>query len=166
MKSDTNQTFKPCRTESKNPQVDWESVWSLANLDGLCSIDKTFLWRMLHNIHPTQERLHRLEMRNAPTSICNHCNLNSIDNLSHSLISCTNNTQVSDWLLKVVRPHVPQPVPAELVLLHLGHIEEDMKLPLVLFLLKFWIKFGQAERKRKGPSSIKHALKLKQELRF
>ena len=131
MDSDTEQIYKPCRTEIRNPHVEWESVWALANLDGLCSTDKTFLWRMLHNILPTQERLHRLGMRNAPSPICTHCNSNIVDSLSHSLISCSQNRQVADWLLHLLRPHVLQAEPAELVLLNFGQLPDEMQLPVV-----------------------------------
>ena len=131
MDSDTEQIYKPCRTEIRNPHIEWESVWALSNLNGLCSSDKTFLWRMLHNILPTQERLHRLGMRNAPSPICTHCNTNIVDSLSHSLISCSQNRQVADWFLHLLRPHVLHAEPAELVLLNFGHLPDEMQLPVV-----------------------------------
>ena len=52
--------MKTCRAEESHPEVDWKLSWKLAYLPGLSSEDQTFLWRMLHNILPTQARLHRI----------------------------------------------------------------------------------------------------------
>jgi hypothetical protein len=51
---------KRCRIESAHPDIDWERTWSLASLPGLESCDYTFLWRMIHDILPTQDRLQRI----------------------------------------------------------------------------------------------------------
>ena len=71
----------------KNPHEDWKSVGAVAVLDGLCTIDNFFFWRMLHSLHPTQERLNRLRMRTALIPFGTNCNLILTDSLSHSLIS-------------------------------------------------------------------------------
>ena len=50
MNSPDERTLKPCRSESNNPGIDWKLTRSLACLEGLSSDDKTFVWKMFHNI--------------------------------------------------------------------------------------------------------------------
>ena len=57
---------KRCKIESEHPYVDWDRTWSLSCTKGLESGDCTFLWRMVHNVLPTQERLHRI----LPSVVC------------------------------------------------------------------------------------------------
>ena len=151
MNTDTENTFIPCKTEVRNPNVDWELSWSLANLGGLCSVQKTFLWKMLHNILPTQERLFRLGMRNAPSSHCTSCTQPHQDSPSHTLISCTNNQQVADWLLQILQPHVHNVSPDSLVLLDIGQVQDDLQLPVVWILAEVLGHIWSCRREKKKP---------------
>ena len=54
---DGRRSLRPCKTDMKNSTVDWSISWSLANLKGLNPTEKTFLWRIMHNLLPTQARL-------------------------------------------------------------------------------------------------------------
>ena len=56
----------PCRAELNNPENDWDTSWKLANMRGLNPAEQEFLWKMLHNLLPTQARLFRLRMKNTP----------------------------------------------------------------------------------------------------
>jgi hypothetical protein len=96
---------KRCRIESEHPDIDWERTWSLACTPGLESCDYTFLWKMVHNILPTQERLHRI-VRNTASPTCTLCQSQDSCYLSHTLFSCTYNSEVGHWLLQVIRRHL------------------------------------------------------------
>ena len=51
---------KLSKAERQNPDTNWESSWLLSTLPGLDSIDTSFSFCLLHNLLPTQERLHRV----------------------------------------------------------------------------------------------------------
>ena len=123
MVSETNSMIvKPCRAELASPQVDWVHSWHLATLHGLSSENQTFLWKMLHNILPTQQRLHRMGMRNAISSNCTSCSAEEPDTLAHALISCNANKEVSEWMMKVLQTHLHGLLPSQLVQLDLGQL--------------------------------------------
>ena len=133
MQTEANGTriLKACRTEVRNPEVDWSLTWNLANSKGLNPEEKSFLWKMLHNILPTQERLFHLKMKNTPHPNCLLCDKSEPENLVHSLVTCPFNSDVSAWLLSVVHDHLPLVQPHQVVLLDLGPLEESLCLPLV-----------------------------------
>jgi len=51
--------FKPTRIELASPTTVWEVTWRFAKLSGLGSEHTTFLFKLLHKLLPTKERLHR-----------------------------------------------------------------------------------------------------------
>ena len=75
---------RPCSIELKHPEVDWDRSWSLAVTPGLSSKRLTFLWRMVHDLLPTQARLFRLHIPNILSEDCSHCNQDFVGNLTHS----------------------------------------------------------------------------------
>ena len=58
-----------CKIEVKHPQADWERAWSLAITPGVSSKQLTFLWKMVHDLLPSQARLFRLKMPNINSEI-------------------------------------------------------------------------------------------------
>ena len=62
--------FIRCRAEIASPDTDWESSWRRARLKGIGSDGASFLWKMLHNLLPTEARLNRI----LPNS-SEHCKL-------------------------------------------------------------------------------------------
>ena len=80
--SDTNErVWRPIKCELISPSVDWGRSWSLAHVKGLSSEQYTFLFCMLHNILPTNARLHRMNQRDSLT--CSLCITGAYDDLVH-----------------------------------------------------------------------------------
>lgn len=144
--------LKACRTELSNPEVDWQQSWKLASQPGLSSEEQTFLWRMLHNILPTQSRLHRLGMRNAPTPNCIFCERLEPDVLHHALLTCPKNKEVTDWLLSTLRPHLPNPQPQQIVLLNLEIVDEKFQLAVVWMISNVLSLVWQTRKDKKTPN--------------
>ena len=165
MQTEANGTriLKACRTEVRNPEVDWSLTWNLANSKGLNPEEKSFLWKMLHNILPTQERLFHLKMKNTPHPNCLLCDKSEPDNLVHSLVTCPFNSDVSAWLLSVVHDHLPLVQPHQVVLLDLGPLEESLCLPLVWLisntLSSIW--GDRKDKKKPGLHRTRSSLKAK-----
>ena len=55
---DGDLTTKKCKAELMFPLMDWEGTWKLARLNGISNESRSFLFRMLQNLHPTKGRLH------------------------------------------------------------------------------------------------------------
>lgn len=144
--------LRPCRTEVNNPEADWESIWKLANIQGLDSAGQTFLWRMVHNLLPTQARLFRLKMRNAPTHNCHLCEaIEPADNI-HSLLTCSFSSEVSNWLMTLLHVHLPDVQPKQVVLLDLGAVDESLELPLVWLIANTLSLVWESRREKKKPT--------------
>ena len=71
LQTNSGNQLHPCRIDLKYPEIDWKRSWSLAATPGLSSKHLTFLWRMAHDLLPTQARLFRLRMPNANSEIWN-----------------------------------------------------------------------------------------------
>ena len=163
MQHDSNdqRSLKPCRAELANPDVDWEQSWQLACLPGLSSEDQTFLWKMLHNILPSQSRLYRLKMKNAPTPYCTACDRYEEDVLHHALLTCPMNNEVAGWLMDTLRPHIPGIIPQKIVLLNLGVLDDSLQLAAVWLISNVLSQIWKTKEKRKPQPSSKPEEHLK-----
>ena len=56
-----------------------------------------------------------------------------------------------DWLLLVLKPHVPNLLPSQLVLLDLGQLEVSTKLPVIWLLAEVWGYLWECRREKKKP---------------
>ena len=122
---------KRCRIESKYPEVDWERTWSLAFTPVLPSADYTFLWKMIHNILPTQARLCRI-LPNVTNPTCTLCMSQETCDLSHVFFTCSSSREVGQWLLGVTRHYVATTVvPEQIILLNLSIEDPLLRLPLL-----------------------------------
>ena len=149
--ADGVQVLKPCRIETKNPGIDWEKTWSLAVTPGLPSEQTSFLWKMIHDLLPTRERLFRLHMPDIANASCDLCTLDVEDNLHHALLQCPFNT-ASNFILSAIHTILPNTQPIQLVLLQLD-VEPDLKLP-VSFLISSVLSQVWESRKMKKSRSL------------
>ena len=154
-KENGTRAMKPCRVELNNPSVDWEVSWRLAVLPGLSSEDQTFLWRMLHNLLPTQERLHKMKIQSAPSPICILCDKPEPDQLHHALVTCQENKEVADWLFQHLNQHVPSLNPQQLVVLDLGSLHESLELPIVWLTAQVLSYIWKSRKEKKKPKLYK-----------
>ena len=150
--SNGKRSLTPRRSELTHPEADWQLSWQLASMKALTSEEQTFLWKMLHDVLPTQSRLHIMGMRNAPTPNCTLCNIYASNLLPHALVTCQSNSEVTEWLLKIVHQHVPGLLPEQLVLLDLGVLEDSMKFPIVWLIANVLSQVWQARKEKKKPS--------------
>ena len=68
---------------------------------------RSFLWKMLHCILPTQERLHRMNMPNAPSPLCVQCTEGKLDDIEHALLRCNKIKPGADFLLETLKSEIP-----------------------------------------------------------
>ena len=61
----------------------------VASLLGLTSKMSAFLWEMLHDIVPTQERMNRINLPGVPSAVGTLCDENVEDNSEHARLTCS-----------------------------------------------------------------------------
>ena len=142
----------PCRIETKHPEVNWVRAWSLAATPGLSSMHLSFLWRMTHDLLPTQARLFRMKMPNAPLDTCSLCDQNLVGDLTHSLLLCSFNDGAGQFLMSKLKHLAVEPLPQQVVLLDLD-VDEDHQLPLA-FLIASVLSQVWESRKEKKPCNL------------
>ena len=155
--------LKPSKVESRNPDVDWPNTWSLTNMKGLNPTEKSFLWKMINNLLPTQSRLFRLKIKNTPCHLCSRYDRGESDELPHALLTCSLNTETSTWLMRILQTHIPALQPKQVVLLDLGPVDESLRLPLVWLISSTLSLVWEARRENKRPSlhKIRSSLEAK-----
>ena len=97
----------PCRVERLAPDIDWGRSWVAVCVPGLTPEMRSFLWKMLHCILPTQERLHRMNMPNAPSPLCVQCTEGKLDDIEHALLRCNKIKPGADFLLQTLKSEIP-----------------------------------------------------------
>ena len=140
---------KRCKVEAKHPNVDWQRTWSLANIKGLESENYSFLWKLIHNLLPTQERLHKI-LPNITSPTCTVCELNEICDLEHAFFRCTHNCSTGQWLLQQVRKQVHQVEPQQVLLLDFN-LEANMQLPYIWLISNTLRMIWDSRMEKKSP---------------
>ena len=112
-----------------HPETVWSCTWNLAVTPGLTSEMTYFLWRMIHNILPTNDRLCKLNMPGSP-SLCNLCDSSSLDSIEHALFQCNSSTTSATFLLSTVRNVLPDVQPQHVLLLDFDLSSSD-QLPIM-----------------------------------
>ena len=130
--NDLVKKYKKCRVELASPDTDWERSWRLARLSGLGPENISFLFKMMHQLLPTQERLSRISPRTSSTCTLPGC-VNIHDDLPHALVFCQGNDGVGIKVIECVRGYHPN-LDVEAALRLEIDVSEEMELPLVWLL--------------------------------
>ena len=101
--------------------LDWTNTWRLARLPGLGAEHCSFLFRLLHNLLPTRERLNRIN--SSSTITCRLCQDNIPEDQTHALFSCSFNNEAGQRLLDVLDTS-----PEKLLRLEVT-VEDDLEFP-------------------------------------
>ena len=119
------------RAELASPTTDWETSWRRARLKGIGSDGTSFLWKMLHNLLPTEARLSRILPNSSEQ--CKLCPAPATADLTHCLFACVSTREAGNWLLSLVRQHDPTATAQKLVRLEFNS-EESFEMPIVWIL--------------------------------
>ena len=114
MDEEGNRQRKPCRVEIANPGTDWEEAWRLARLPGLGSENIFFLFKMMHDILPTQERVARTNPRASPACPMPQCGA-EVESRVHD---CRWNDGVGERVKAVVADYFPNLPPEQILCLN------------------------------------------------
>ena len=116
------------RAELASQATDWERCWRRARLKGLGTQATSFLWKLLHRLLPTEERLARILPH--ASNICKLCPTPTNADLCHCLFQCVSTMEVATLLLSMVREHDPAVTAAKLLRLEF-ECEDSVEMPLV-----------------------------------
>ena len=125
----------PIRPEILHPNSDWPSIWARARSKGLGSDLTAFIFRLLHQLLPTQERVHRIVGNGqGPGGLCILCHQERED-LQHAFFFCNQNNGVGFALLSYVQQVVPTMSPEGGLRLELdGDLGEEDQLAVTCLL--------------------------------
>ena len=119
-----------CRVERNSRETDWESSWRLARLQGLGPDNVSFLFKLLHQLLPTKERVARTKPNGNPVCRAQGCHANAVEDLSHALIFCHANDSVGLKLLESLRG-VQHDLQADAALRLEFQVNIELELPVV-----------------------------------
>ena len=92
----------PCRVEEKFPEVCWAESYRISRLTGLSPEIKSFLFKLIHELLPSKERIHHLSQTSSP--LC-WCNSGALETYQHLFFHCDKNSQSGQALLRCVQSY-------------------------------------------------------------
>ena len=104
---DDQRQLIPCRVELASPEIDWEKSWRLARLPGLGPELTSFIFKLLHQVLPSQERVARTSPAATPTCKSPSCTGEHIEDLPHALVHCCGNNGVGIRLVELAQVLAP-----------------------------------------------------------
>ena len=122
--------FRPSRAELAWPENDWGNTWRLAKLRGLGSEVKTFLWKLLHNLLPTQERVNRITKTENSSPLCKLCHEQLVEDQLHAFFLCQANSTASRALITTITYLLPNLTTRKILLLDFV-LDETKEFPAV-----------------------------------
>ena len=92
----------PCRIEDIFPTVPWSDIYSISRHKGLSPDDKSFLFKLIHRLLPSKERLHHLTPASSPLCPCGN---GENETYQHLFYSCVKNAQAGRALLHCLQSY-------------------------------------------------------------
>ena len=142
--------YKPCRVELANPDYDWDISWRRITLKGLGPKMTSFLFKVVHQLLPTQERIARTNPRVSSTCKAVGCSGVEIEDVTHALISCVGNDGVGITVLNCVNIHVNGMTDEGAVRLQFN-TEDNYEMPVVWVLAVAWSYIWETRALGKKP---------------
>ena len=92
----------PCRVEEKYPEVFWSESYRISKLSGLSPDSKSFLFKLIHELLPSKERINHLTP--ASSALC-WCNTGAVETYQHLFYECIKNNESGLALLRCVQSY-------------------------------------------------------------
>ena len=92
----------PCKVEERNPEVVWCESYRISRLKGLSPATKSFLFRLIHTLLPSKERIHHLTREASP--LC-WGQSGEQETYQHLFYNCEKNTDAGQALLRCVQSY-------------------------------------------------------------
>ena len=125
---DSPRKFIECRVERMSPTTSWETSWRRVRLRGLGSGATSFLWKLMHQLLPTENRLSRI-LPNSEAN-CKLCADSAVADLIHCFFQCVTTREMGSWLLSTIAVYDSTVTPTKLLRLEF-EVEASMEMPLV-----------------------------------
>ena len=109
---------------------------------------QSFLWKLLHRLLPTQERISRILKNRSP--LCQLCDDQISDDLLHTFFHCKFNGEAGTILLNCLATHSPSITPHQILTLNFD-AEESKELFLTWFTGQFLQNIWSARTQKKQP---------------
>ena len=141
------QRTKITRVEALFPQNNWDNAYYFSRLRGLSTESRSFNFKILHQLLPTNERISQF-LPNNPQE-CTLCHNEVPETPIHALFSCENNSEAAEALLQLTRPY-DNKISAERALLFNLDIRDpiyELSTVLVLYTGLFYIWRNRTKRK-------------------
>ena len=117
---DSPRALLPIRAETLSPTTDWPNSWRLSRMPGLESDLSSFLFKLLHKLLPTQDRVSRIVRAEAELrGLCQLCH-REFEDIYHAFFSCPHSRVSGLGLLGLVQGLYPDLQPDDVLQLHLG----------------------------------------------
>ena len=148
-------TLIPVRAETLHPGADWPRTWKLARTHGLGSDLTTFLFKLIHCLLPTQDRVSRLGVADgANPGLCQLCLL-EVEDPAHAFFSCHKSMLAGLALLGYAQKNVPLLSPEAALRLEFGGTELPEQTDLAtVCLLATGLRYIWEARQDKKQASI------------
>ena len=134
----------------------WGRVWSRVDSPMLEPGARQTVWRAIHNILPTRERLARMRItdkntRQVISAICNRCDLREVDDVVHMFTSCVLVREAWCWVRRRLLEMLPADM-ADLSNLELTHMmfPKEMMENEMVWLVGNYMGYVQEEAIVKG----------------
>ena len=151
---DSPRSLIPLRVELASPDTDWPHTWKLARQRPLGPQLSSFLFKLLHNILPTGERVARILLAASPN--CTRCAQDPpvIETLYHSLVTCPANTGATAILINCLSQYDPN-ITAQKILTLNFQVETSLEIPITWVIASYLFSIWSLRSEKKQITQYK-----------
>ena len=99
---DGSRELIPCKIEERDPSISWNECYRIGRLKGLSPESKSFMFKLIHTLLPSKERVHHLTKTSSPLCWCDSGNQ---ETYVHLFFECNMNKEAGEALLRCVQAY-------------------------------------------------------------